>query len=384
MFDMLEVDKVFFFGGGKLKMANRKYCALNNEYEASFSADRCSVRPAGNEDVKAYKVKFNYVDIAKLENYQEAQTVDICAVVKSFSEVSSLTSKTGREMVKQNLVLVDKTAEVNLTLWGNQTSTDTEKFSNHPVLCIKGAKVSHYGGRSLNSMNSSVLEFNNESFPETADMKAWFSNGGAASSKSMTTSGGSGGGSRLGSTEEFAKRSTLEEVKAKAADSSPGDKPMYMSVKATPSLLKRGERSPWYPACPDTKKKLVEVTSGQWLCESTQKEYEKPDYRYVLSMQIQDTTGNSWVSLFNDEAEKLLGINANELQALQETNKNLYENHFKEATWGDYLMKLRVKAESYEGKVTHKMHAIGLEKMDYVEDSKNMISQINTFITAKP
>jgi replication factor A1 len=383
MYDMFEVDKVFYFSGGRLKMANKKYCSLNNEYEATFTANQCRVVPAGDEDVRKYQVKFSFVDIAKLEKYQEGQTVDIVGVVKSFTEPASLTSKQGREMTKQTLTLVDKTAEVNLTLWGEQTCTDTAKFSNNPILCIKGAKVSHYGGRSLNSLKSSVLSFNPDNIPETAVLTQWFSNGGASSSKSMTTSAATGGGSRLGGAEEFDKRATLEEVKDKTVDRNPSDKPMYMSVKATPSVLKYGERSPWYPACPDTKKKLVEVTNGRWLCESTQKEYEKPDYRYVLSVQIQDTTGNSYVSFFNDEAEKLLGTNANELQSLQEMNKALFESTFKKATWGDYLFKLRIKAESYEGKVTHKMHVIALEKVDFVEDSKNMLRQIHSFVGVK-
>ncbi len=56
------------------------------------------------------------------------------------------------------VVLVDQSlAEIGLTLWGSVA----EKFDpeeEHPVLAVKGAKVTDYNGLSLTAMGSSVIQ----------------------------------------------------------------------------------------------------------------------------------------------------------------------------------------------------------------------------------
>ena len=45
--------------------------------------------------------------------------------------------------------------------------------------------------------------------------------------------------------------------------------------------------------------------------------FPAPAYRYMLNVEIVDYTESRYVSLFNDEAERLLGIKAEELNALR-------------------------------------------------------------------
>jgi ssDNA-binding replication factor A large subunit len=62
------------------------------------------------------------------------------------------------ELKKRVVVLVDQSlAEIGLTLWGSVA----EKFDpeeEHPVLAVKGAKVTDYNGLSLSAMGSSVIQ----------------------------------------------------------------------------------------------------------------------------------------------------------------------------------------------------------------------------------
>ncbi len=55
-------------------------------------------------------------------------------------------------------MLVDQSlAEIGLTLWGSVA----EKFDpeeEHPILAVKGAKVTDYNGLSLTAMGSSVIQ----------------------------------------------------------------------------------------------------------------------------------------------------------------------------------------------------------------------------------
>ena len=47
---------------------------------------------------------------------------------------------------------------------------------------------------------------------------------------------------------------------------------------------------------------------------ATDRTVETPSYRYVLNMELMDFTGSSYVSMFNDDAEKLLGVTAAQLK----------------------------------------------------------------------
>ena len=59
-----------------------------------------------------------------------------------------------------------------------------------------------------------------------------------------------------------------------------------------------------YLACPKCKKKVLEVESS--VCTSCNEEYEKANYRYILSVHLLDDHDSLWASAFNDAGETLL------------------------------------------------------------------------------
>ena len=72
--------------------------------------------------------------------------VDVIGVVKSTADVTSITTRqTNRKVSKRDVQLMDRSEKVvQLTLWG----AEAEGFdgSNNPVLAIRGARVSDFGG----------------------------------------------------------------------------------------------------------------------------------------------------------------------------------------------------------------------------------------------
>ena len=69
----------------------------------------------------------------------------------------NLTTKAGKECVKRDIVLVDKSkSDINLTLWGSLA--ETFDGGSNPVVAIKGAKVSDFNGVSLSAGFSSVIQ----------------------------------------------------------------------------------------------------------------------------------------------------------------------------------------------------------------------------------
>ena len=66
--------------------------------------------------------------------------------------------------------------------------------------------------------------------------------------------------------------------------------------------------------------------------------------RYILSCCASDHTGQVWLSLFNDQAEKLLGgVTANDLNTYKEDgNEIAYENVFSDALFKTFVMRVSI------------------------------------------
>lgn len=154
-------------------------------------------------------------------------------------------------------------------MWGK--SAEDFDASSQPIVALKGAKLSDFGGRSLSSLASTVLQVRsfltsdisimkcslnnilytfqvNPDMPEAHKMRGWFDNvGSSAVTASISTARGAGSGGG-GSFKTFAE--------AKFENLGGGEKPDYYSVKAMVAMINK-ERA-LYMACPtdDCNKKV--------------------------------------------------------------------------------------------------------------------------------
>lgn len=70
---------------------------------------------------------------------------DVIGVVQSVSDVSEITTKTGKQLQKRELTLVDMSqTEVRLTLWGKQA--ENYQADDKAVLAFKGLRVGEFNG----------------------------------------------------------------------------------------------------------------------------------------------------------------------------------------------------------------------------------------------
>ncbi|KAM5274251.1 replication protein A 70 kDa DNA-binding subunit isoform 2-T2 [Ctenodactylus gundi] len=192
-FPLIEVNKVYYFSKGTLKIANKQFSAVKNDYEMTFN-NETSVVPC-EDDHRLPTVQFDFMGIGDLENKPKDSLVDIIGICKSYEDATKITIKSNnREVAKRNIYLMDTSGKVvTATLWGE----DADKFdgSRQPVMAIKGARVSDFGGRSLSVLSSSTVIVNPD-IPEAYKLRGWFDSEGQAIdgvSISDLRSGGPGG-----------------------------------------------------------------------------------------------------------------------------------------------------------------------------------------------
>ncbi|XP_040908163.1 replication protein A 70 kDa DNA-binding subunit-like isoform X2 [Toxotes jaculatrix] len=334
-FSLVEQGKVYYISKATLKVANKQYSTLKNDYEMTLHAHSSIVPCDDTEGIPT--VHCDFVPIAELQSRDKDAIIDVIGVCKSAEDVSRITTKTSREVSKRALNLIDTTGKVvTVTLWGEEA----EKFdgSGQPVVAIKGARLSDFGGRSLSALFSSTVMVNPD-IPEAFRLRAWYDQKGfALDSQSLTNSRSLGSGVRV-------NWKTLSDVKNEHMGQ--GEKAEYFSCLATVVYIRK--ENCLYRACPsaDCNKKVIDQQNGLYRCEKCDRDFRNFKYRLLLSANLADFGDNQWVTCFQETAEVLLGHSAETLGQFKETDEAAFDEVFQKANFTTHIFKNRVKLETY-------------------------------------
>ncbi|XP_060942438.1 replication protein A 70 kDa DNA-binding subunit-like isoform X2 [Limanda limanda] len=365
-FSLVEQGKVYYISKATLKPANMKYTTVKNDYEMTLQANSSIVLCDDSQGVPTLNCDF--VPIAELENRDNDAIVDVIGVCKSVEDVSRITTKASREVSKRALSLIDTTGKVvTVTLWGEEA----EKFdgSQEPVVVIKGARVSDFGGRSLSASFGSTVMVNPD-IPEAFRLRTWYdSDGFALNSQSLTSSWSASSGMKI-------NWKTLSDVKNESMGH--GEKADYFSCVAT--LLFTRKDTCLYRSCPsaDCKKKVTDQQNGMYRCEKCSREFPNFKYRFLLSANLADFGDNQWVTCFEETAEVLLGHTAEALGEFKDTDETAFDEVFQKANFTTHIFKNRVKLETYNDESRVKVTVIEVQPLDHREYSRRLLRDIRT------
>ncbi|ENN78857.1 hypothetical protein YQE_04688, partial [Dendroctonus ponderosae] len=67
----------------------------------------------------------------------------------------------------------------------------------------------------------------------------------------------------------------------------------------------------------------------------------------LREMNVGDHSGNQWISMFNDECEKVLGLSSQAAGELMEANNDAFTDVIEQAQFQEFILKCRVKMETY-------------------------------------
>jgi len=282
------------------------------------------------------------------------------------------------QFAKRDIQLVDSSGQsVRLTLWGKQAETfEAEK---NPVIAFKGVKVGDFGGRSL-SMFSNATMVVNPDIQECHELRGWYvfmSN----TNRSLTFRYDAGGKdqnfqaytnqSTTRSDNSVTKPSELKTIgQAKTEQLGYGEKTDYFTTQGTIAFLK--QESFDYPACanPEGCNKKVNDNGNGWLCEKCDRTWPAPIYRYassspelrdtklmyryILQVNLMDHAGQMWITAFNEVAEQMMGISANDLHALKdEGNEVEFNKYFQTCVGKTFTFQMMAKQDTYQ--VSHSL-----------------------------
>lgn len=267
-------------------------------------------------------------------------TIDTIGVLKDVGEVSEIISKTtSKPYQKRELTIVDNSMHsVRLTIWG----PTAQNFDASPesIVAFKGVKVSDFGGRSLSLLSSGSMNVDPD-IDEAHNLKGWYDANGRTDSY-MSHQQANTGVSRS------RKYKTIAQVNDEQIGMS--DQPEYFNLKATVVYIKHDNFA--YPACASQgcNKKVVEVNPDEWRCEKCNVTHSAPEYRYIMSCNVSDHTGQLWLSCFDESGRTIMGMPANELWAMKEDEENpgKAEQAFQNATCKTLIFNVKAKMDTFQ------------------------------------
>lgn len=101
-----------------------------------------------------------------------------------------------------------------------------------------------------------------------------------------------------------------------------------------------------YAGCPECKKKLLQEENG-WRCEKCQKTFGSPDWKYILTMGINDSTSQIFFNTFDETGKIIMGMSATELMELKDRDTAAYQRACNKALFKAYNFKARARSETY-------------------------------------
>lgn len=374
-YHQIEAGNVYLISKGNLRPAQKNYNHLNNDLEIMLESGSI-IQRVSEDDNSIPRQQFRFCSISDVEGMDSNSVVDIIGVVSSITPTASIMRKNGTETQKRTLQLKDMSGRsVELTLWGNFCNGEGQQLQHmcdsggFPVLAVKSCRVNDFNGKAVGTISTSQL-FIEPDFPEAQKLREWFEKEGRSTpsvsiSKEVST---------VGRTDSL---KTISQIKDERLGTS--EKPDWITVNATVIFIKADNFC--YTACPimsgdrPCSKKVTNNGDGRWRCEKCDQSVNECDYRYILQFQIQDHTGITWVTAFQECGEEIMGISAKDLHYLKHEKQDdeEFSKVLRRVLFSGYAFKLKVKEETFSDEQRVKSTVVKADKVNYSSQSRFLL-----------
>ncbi|KAL9314632.1 hypothetical protein ACSQ67_020084 [Phaseolus vulgaris] len=381
-YSVIEVGKVYMISKGSLKPAQKNFNHLKNEWEV-FLESTSTVELCPDEDDSIPRQQFSFRPISDIENVDNNAILDVIGVVTSVNPSVPILRKNGMETQRRILSLKDSSGRsVELTLWGEFCNREGQQLQEmvdagiSPILAVKAGKVNDFSGKSIGSISTTQL-FINPEFPEANSLREWFDLVGKDSASLSISKDVIPGGTKN------EVRKTISQIKDEGLGRS--DKPDWITIRATISFIKTDTFC--YTACPlmigdrQCNKKVTRSGNTRWQCDRCNQEFEECDYRYLLQAQIQDGTGLTWVTAFQEAGEEIMEYSAKDLYLLkhEQQDDESFGEIIKSRLFKQFMFRLKIKEELYGDEQKVKITVVKVDKVKYSSESQYMLDSISKF-----
>ncbi|SCV00479.1 LANO_0F07074g1_1 [Lachancea nothofagi CBS 11611] len=372
-YEMLQEGRVYYVSKARIQPSKPQFSNLSHPYELQL--DRDTVIEECYDEVDVPKMNFSFVKVNAVETLEPNSTVDILGIIQAVNPPFEITSKAGKKFDRRDIVLVDDSNySVTVGLWGKQALDFN--LPEGSVLAIKGGRITDFNGKGMSIGFNSTMHPNPE-VPEAYALKGWYDSAGRGLQyHSLKQEPSAGGGNKA---KFIAERITI--AKAQAQNLGMSEKGDYFNIKAAVNFLKVDNFA--YSACANEgcNKKVIQSSDGTWRCEKCDANHDKPQWRYMLTISVLDETGQLWMTLFNEQAELLLGTDAGTLMDLKENDADEFTKATQKIQMYQFDFRVRAREDNYNEQTRIRYSAANVHSLNYKAEADFLAEELGkTFL----
>eukprot|EP00771_Trimastix_marina_P001202 gnl/Trimastix_PCT/2256.p2 GENE.gnl/Trimastix_PCT/2256~~gnl/Trimastix_PCT/2256.p2 ORF type:complete len:454 (-),score=150.47 gnl/Trimastix_PCT/2256:175-1536(-) len=370
-FDKVEAQKVYYIEKGEIRPANKRF-SPKSDYEIQFGPETNIVEC--REEAAIPAMKWDWKTLGDLTAARVDTVADVRGIIKEIGQPQSFTSRAkGTPLTKLSFHIFDSTAKsIEVTIWNDDIAQfQAQDFQPGDIIGLKNYRLGEFmSNRTLGSAMGSFFIKNPEG---ASDLQQWYSQHPDIQLTSIAATGG-GSGQTMRPTE---RKSVMQ---AKSEGLGRGEKPDYFMLTGGITYLKRDNIG--YPACPECNRKVsFSEPLQQWSCVNCNKSVT-PQYRYIMSFMVSDATGSMWLGAFNEAGQQLLGISAQEMHDMQQSDSDRADAMLSDLTFHPLRIKARAKLDHYqdEDRVRYSIVAVSpIKEFPYTEEIDALIKNIEAY-----
>lgn len=115
---MIKENKVYLFSNGSVRIANKKFTSIKNDYCLNF--DQNADIAEAEEDNSIKKQGFSFVGLKGIQDLVQQQAVDVIGILVDIGQVGNVPLKTGQTKQRRNVQIGDESGlKIQIALWGS-------------------------------------------------------------------------------------------------------------------------------------------------------------------------------------------------------------------------------------------------------------------------
>ncbi|CDW80297.1 replication protein a 70 kda dna-binding [Stylonychia lemnae] len=400
--DKLLLGRVYDFYDGNIKLANKKFSTVNNDFTITFEKSSQIKEAVDNGSIKKNNVEYSY--IKAIENLKQGSNVDLIGVIIDISMADQIKLKNSKSRTRQYITIMDDSmCSISLTLWGDICSKN-DRLQKGDILSFTGGRVSDYGGKSVNlSDDHTTIQLNPEDCPKTRQLKNWYQgliqygDESQHNIKQLSTSLIKPDNS-LNSAENLhiieansskPNKNQLNficEIQANLNDENDVDQHHFFYLNGYVSYIKNDDKI-FYNACPkDTcKRKVVQESNGTFRCEACNKSYDSCIPTYMIQAKITDFTDSIYINFAREHGASLMGMTALEFREFRNrATEEEISNYFDKLLFKQFNIMVKGKFEYYSGENRIRFFAIKVYPIHVQTENKALLKRLKMYSHVQP
>ena len=368
---ILREGNIYYIQSGRIQKPN--YSELKAPYSITAN-DRTRIIECEKQNDFIPNFKLNPQKLEVIEISEPNSLIDLIVVIAKIYNQEEIQTKNGPKNIRKIVLIDDCLCPIEYTIWGDDSNM-FEDIVEKSIILIKSTRVIEYsgqkkltGGTIIKIISPEIKDISDgisfDLISKIEDLKIW-------SEKAS-----------LGNYNKYEGKTNCETKIISSIDNEmlgQGEKADIFESVVWIRNLSNNQRLPYYDSCgrDGCKKKVLPDGNNFMFCSKCQTSSASSKAIFLFNLSLCDFSGNKIGSVFGETGEILMGMDANKVKEIRETDENEYNHIIRNNNNKMFSCIIKAKTEEYNGDSNVKLSILKIEEVDWVKEGNRIVSMLN-------